>query len=87
MNNHFKNSLCCSVSVILGEKGVELTRSVESCLSSFGRLIHFVHDEACQDGVDCETVDGHEEGSHSEGDDENDLRIRIKVLVTNRVAR
>ncbi len=59
------------------EEFVELAGAVEGSLGSFGGLVHFVDDEAGEDGVDGETVDAHEEGADGEGDDEDDLNESI----------
>ena len=61
------------------EEFVELAGAVEGSLGSFGGLVHFVDDEAGEDGVDCETVDGHEESADGEGDDEDDLNKRTST--------
>lgn len=69
------------------KEGVEFAWAIESCLASLGLLVHFVDDEAGQNGVDCQTVHCHEERSYCEGDDEDDLRIRENVRGASRVAR
>lgn len=71
----------------MGEKSVELAWTVKRCFASFGLLVHFVDNEARQDCVNCETVNGHEESSDCEGNDKDDLRIRIIVPKASREAR
>lgn len=57
-------------------KCLEFFRSVLGCALSLGFLVGLVDDEALQDGVHGDAVDGHEEHAYCEGDDEDELDRR-----------
>lgn len=52
---------------------VQFFGAVKGLLSTFALLVHFVHDEAGQEGVDGQAIDGDEQSGDRESDDEDNL--------------